>query len=283
MIWPINSYFLDGGREVTGIVGKDGQDMGTASWSHSALPEVWVPGEYIFPQPGMCDPQPGMCASRSVSPTLLLCCCPSFLWERMFNIQVIPSSILDVSFHRSISHQWSLAVNFHTSAVFLGNSSCFANWTESGKGSLPCTHRKGPYLSSLCQPAGRLAEALAGPEGKCPPSVFFSLPLFLWGKCISTDLMYNLWINLEAEYMKRVGKIESPVNNEEEEQVWEWPHWSSFLQELSSGGCCVLHLYSLKGLEASAQANSVVILYVKAHQNWQTLSDAKENGQEVQL
>lgn len=31
--------------------------------------------------------------------------------------------------------------------------------------------------------------------------------------------MYNLWTNFEAEYVKSVGRIESAVNNEEEEQV----------------------------------------------------------------
>lgn len=78
--------------------------------------------------------------------------------------------------------QWLLAVNFHTSAICLGGSPYFVNWTESGTGSLPCIWDKGHYLSSLCQPVGCLAEASRQDLRARVIHLSLSLPE-LWGKC----------------------------------------------------------------------------------------------------
>lgn len=100
--------------------------------------------------------------------------------------------------------------------------------------------------------------------------------------------------------MKRVSRIESAVNNEVsgggEAGLWAVT-WSSLLQEellniahnmkSTWGGSAMFSTCThSRGSGALAQANFVIILDLDTHQNWQTLSDAKEkkNGQkEVQL
>lgn len=173
MIWPINScFFWMGAGRWQGLLARMGM---TWALPPDLLVHCLRSGhrERISSlTPGMCVRQPA-CVPHTAVVLLSLLSLGKNVQHSSYSKQHPWCLISWVHF----TPQWSLAVNFHTSAVCLGSSPCFANWTESGKGSLPCTHGKGPHLSSLCQPAGRLAEALAGPEGECPPSVSFSLPV----------------------------------------------------------------------------------------------------------
>lgn len=126
------------------------------------------------------------------SPTLLLCHCPSFLWERMFDIQAISSSILDVSFHGSVSHRSDRSLLTFIPRLFVlaappvlltgQNQAKAASPTHTGRGAI--------YHPSASQQDARLRPG-AGPEGECPPSVSLSLPE-LWGKCWGKDFTHNL-------------------------------------------------------------------------------------------
>lgn len=191
--------------------------------------------------------------------------------------------------------QWSFAVNFHTSAVCLGSSPCFANWTESGKGSLPYTHGKGRHLSSLCQPAGRPAEAWGRARGRVS-SICLSLPPWVVRKMLrqrfhsqpfGQTLKQNIWGELVRLSQQRVMG-----SGEEEKQCWYLPGWASLrwgstfhsIHNVESA-CVGIGVFSTctcsRRLAASAHANLFISSDLKAHQNWWTLScaEGKKNRQ----
>lgn len=91
MIGPFNSHVIfDGdGGSTEHKVGESGHCLLT--------PPPFNPGDTL---------RSFLCPAEGLSPTLLCAALPlSFHWERMFDIQAIPSSILDVSFHGSASHR----------------------------------------------------------------------------------------------------------------------------------------------------------------------------------
>lgn len=139
-----------------GVLACDGWKVGTASWPHSVRPEFSASEVGSLPQSLGCVRACLAHVSHTAAVLLSILSLGKNVWHSSYSKQHPWCLISWVRF----TPQWSLAVNFHTSAVCLGSSPCFVNWTESGKGSLPCTRRKGNHLSSLCQPAGRLAEAL---------------------------------------------------------------------------------------------------------------------------
>lgn len=154
--------------------------------------------------------------------------CACLAW--VSHTAVVPLSILSLGKnvrHSSYSKQhpwclvswvrftprWSLAVNFHTSAVCLGSSPCFANWTESGKGSLPYTHGEGaPSIIPL--PASGTPGW--GPrQGQRASVLHLSLSPFL--SCEENAeakiSLTTFWTNFEAKYMRRICGVESAENN----------------------------------------------------------------------
>lgn len=105
---------------------------------------------------------------------------------------------------------WSLAVKFHTSAVCLGSSLCFANRMESGKGSLPSARGKGRHLSPFCQPVGRLAEALGQCRGQVS-SICLS-PSWAVRKTLKQRFYFQPFGQTEANRVRRIGGVKSTVN-----------------------------------------------------------------------
>lgn len=171
------------------------------------------------------------CGIRSLvtpPPQTLGCACACRAW--VSHTAVVPLSILSLGKnvrHSSYSKQhpwclvswvrftpqWSLAVNFHTSAVCLGSSPCFANWMESGKGSLPYTHREGaPSIIPL--PASRTLGWGPG-QGQRASVLHLSLSpsLSCEENAEAKISLITFWTNFEAKYVRRIGGVESAENN----------------------------------------------------------------------
>ena len=84
---------------------------------------------------------------------------------------------------------------------------------ESGKGSLPSTHGKGRHLSSLCQPAGRPAEARGQGQRASVLHLSLSPSLSCEENAEAKISLTTFWKNFEAKCMRRIGMVESAENN----------------------------------------------------------------------
>lgn len=255
-------------------------------------------------------PEQALASEARHSPQFLGCKCACLAW--VSHTAVVLLSILSLGKnvrHSSYSKQhpwclvswvrftpqWSLAVNFHTSAVCVGSSPCFANWTESGKGSLPSTHGKGRHLSSFCQPAGRPAEARGRARGQVS-SICLFLPPWAVRKMLrqrfhsqpfGKTLKQSIWG--ESVWLSQQRIMGS---GEEEKQGWYLPCWACLLwgstfhsihnmESACVGGGVFSTCTHSGGSEAFALANLFISSDLKAHQNWWTLPciEGKKNRQ----
>lgn len=143
--------------------------------------------------------------------TLLLCYCLSFLWERMFDIQAIPSSILDVSFHGSISHHNDcLLLTFIPQLFVLATPRVLLTGQNQAKAISPAHIGRGDIYHPSASQQDASLRIPGRTRGQCPPSISFWAVKKMFKQRFNTTLKTSS----EVKYMKRVDMIESAVSNE---------------------------------------------------------------------